>query len=423
MKKKLLNNLGLKLLSVVAAVAVWFVAIMVGNPRQSTSFSNIQVKLINTELLENENKVYEILDHSDIVRVTVQAPRDLIDQIRASDIVATADVSKLTEVNTIAIEYSMTDDVGVLGMTGNHDVVRLKVEERARKWVNVEGDTTGTVADGYMVGNVIRDQTRIEVSGPKSAVEKISKALVLVDVNDATTNVSINADVLLCDAEGNRLNFTNVEKTDVMRVEAQILAKKEIPVEWKPAGIPAEGYLATGVVEYSSPTILIAGQMSALTNISRLILPEAELDITGAADNVVKEINIRRFLPDDVILADGSFNARIAATVYIEPRAERTLIVPAANIAVRNMPEHFEWELLEEVYRVRISGLNAVVSGIDQNAMQGTLDIAEWMNENNIRELKAGTYDIPVNFDIQNVGVSNEVMAHIVISEEEEAEE
>lgn len=423
MKKKLLNNLGLKLLSVVAAIVVWFVAIMVGNPRESTSFSNIQVTSINTELLENENKVYEILDHSDVVRVTVEAPRDLIDKIQASDIVATADVSKLTEVNTIAIEYTMTEDVGILGISGNHDVVRLSVEERATKWVNVDCEATGNVAEGYMVNNITSDQTRIEVSGPKSAVEKISKAVVEVNVKDATNNVSINADVHLYDAEGNMLNLPNVEKPNVMRVEAQILATKEVPIEWNPMGVPAEGYLATGVVEYSSPTVLIAGTVSALSNISKITLPETELDITGATGDVVKDINMRRYLPDDVILADGSFNVKITATVYIEPRADKTLTVPAANITVQNVPDGFEWELLEQAYRVRISGLNADVSAVDQNALQGVLDIAEWMKQNDMRELTSGTYDIPVSFDIaQNVNINNEVVAHIVISEAEEEE-
>lgn len=52
MKRKILNNLGLKLLSVVLAIVFWFLVVMADNPKDSVSFSNIQVNLINTELLE-----------------------------------------------------------------------------------------------------------------------------------------------------------------------------------------------------------------------------------------------------------------------------------------------------------------------------------------------------------------------------------
>ena len=51
-RNRLLNNLGLKLTSVIIAIILWFIVAMVYNPKDSVSFSNIQVNLINTDLLE-----------------------------------------------------------------------------------------------------------------------------------------------------------------------------------------------------------------------------------------------------------------------------------------------------------------------------------------------------------------------------------
>ena len=103
MGKKLLNNLGLKLVSIFLAVVIWFAVVMISNPKDSVTFSGITVNLVNTELLDSEEKLYEVQDNSDKVRVTVEAPRKVINQLRSSDIIAEADVSRLTEVNTIAI--------------------------------------------------------------------------------------------------------------------------------------------------------------------------------------------------------------------------------------------------------------------------------------------------------------------------------
>lgn len=422
-RKRLLNNLGLKLTSVIIAIILWFIVAMVYNPKDSVSFSNIRVSLINTDLLEKGNKVYEILDDSDVVRVTVQAPRNVINQLRASDIVATADVSKLTEVNTIAINYEiLNEEVEILDITGNHDVVQLNVEERAQKWINVQCNIIGAVAEGYMVANTTSDTTRIEVIGPKSAVERISYAGLDIDVNGATSNLSANVDIQLYDAEKNVLELSNIQKNvDNMRVEVQVLATKEVPIEVKPSGIPAEGYLATGEVKVEPETALLAGTVSALSNVNKIVIPETELDITDAENDVVKEINIRKYL-ENVMLADGSFNGRVTVTAFVEPRVEKTVLVPAANLTVLNIPEGFEYEFAEnETCRMRISGLNADVSEIDPNEVHGTIDMAEWMERSNITELKAGTRDVPVSFQLpEEVSIENLTTIRINIVEVED---
>ena len=82
MRKHLLNNLSLKLISLVLAFFLWFVVVQIGDPKDERDMGNIQVKLINTELLEQENKVYEVLDGSDKVRVKVYAPKSVFTQLR-----------------------------------------------------------------------------------------------------------------------------------------------------------------------------------------------------------------------------------------------------------------------------------------------------------------------------------------------------
>ena len=121
----------MKLISVIFAVVLWFLVVIADNPKETRTFANIPVTLTNVELLEKEDKVYEVLDNSDRVRVTVEVPRSDLDKLRSSDIVAEADMSKLTAVNTIAISfYVMNDDVSVSNITGNRDVVQLNVEDK-----------------------------------------------------------------------------------------------------------------------------------------------------------------------------------------------------------------------------------------------------------------------------------------------------
>ena len=55
--------------------------------------------------------------------------------------------------------------------------------------------------------------------------------------------------------------------------------------------------------------------------------------------------------------------------------------------------------------------------------VQGTLDIAAWMREQNMTELTAGVYDIPVDFEVPgDVVIENEVIARVTIKAVEEEE-
>ena len=417
----------MKLISIIFAVVLWFLVVIADNPKETRTFANIPVTLTNVELLEKENKVFEVLDNSDHVRVTVEVPRSDLDKLRSTDIVAEADMSKLTAVNTIAISfYVMNDDVNVSNITGNRDVVHLNVEDRVSTWKSIEPKLQGVVAENYMVAGVSLNQYRVEVSGAQSAVEKIDHAMVEFDVTGATTEQSPNVEVKLCDAEGNILDLPNVTTSaDHVVMTVQVLAVKEVPVELNPTGIPAEGYLATGEMSCEPSTIMIAGTSSTLAGISKISIPQEQLDITDVEESFVSSINIKSYLPGNVRLADSGFNGKVTATVYVEPRAERMLTIPEENISLSKLPEGFDWEFDEESEpcRLTISGLNAVISEVQESELFGTIDIEEWMEEENLATLKPGIYEVPVAIEVpENIDVEEEALIQIIITEVKEDE-
>lgn len=423
MKKKLTHNLGLKLASLVLAFILWFLVVTINNPKDTTSFSNIRVNLINTELLDEENKVYEVLDNTDVVRVTVEAPRSIIQQLRASDIVAEADVSKLTDINTIAITYYV-QNADTVSIEGNHDVVRLSVEDKASKWVRLTSNVVGEVADGYMIANASPDQTMIEVTGPESAVERVSYAKVEIDVSGATTDLSANVEIKLYDKQDNAIEQDNlVKNVDYAHMSVYVLATKEVPIELNVMGEPAEGHMATGVVESTPATVKIAGMPSVLANVNKISIPGEELNITGVMDNMSAVINIKEYLPDNVRLADGSFNGRITAVVYIEPKVEKTLNVALNNISITNLPQDFTASLPEDIeeYAVQVEGLATFIDPLRQAAVSGVVDIAAWMEERELTELTEGVYSIPITFNLsEDIIIKNQVTAQVTIQRKED---
>lgn len=419
MKKLLTRNLGLKLASLLLAFVLWFLVAQIYDPKDTVTFNNIQVRLINTELLDEEGKVYEVLDNSNLVRVTVTGPQSIVkSELRRSDIVAEADMSKLTDINTIAITYyceNISNDS--VEIKGNHDSVRLNVEDKTSKWIKLESNTIGDVASGYMIGNVTLDQTNIEVTGPKSAISQVDHAGVDINVTDSTTSLSANVDIKLYDADDNELVLESVKKNvDSAYMTVEVLATKEVPVEIEYMGVPEDGYMATGEVESSVPTVRIAGTVSTLVGISAITVPEDRMNITGQSDNLVDIINLKEYLPANVRLADKSFDGKITATVYIEPIVSKDLTVAAENISVTGVPDGMEAEITStaEEYNITVSGLSRDVSILHDSSVTGILNLTQWMEDNGVEELTPGTYTIPVTFNLaEDITVTPDINIHI----------
>ena len=419
MKKALTRNLGLKLASLVLAFVLWFLVAQIYDPKDTVTFNNIQVRLINTELLDEEGKVYEVLDNSNLVRVTVTGPQSIVkSELRRSDIVAEADMSKLTDINTIAITYyceNVSNDS--VEIKGNHDSVRLSVEDKTSKWIKLESNTIGEVASGYMIGNVTLDQTNIEVTGPKSAISQVDHAGVDINVTDSSSSLSANVDIKLYDADDNELTLETVKKNvNSAHMTVEVLATKEVPVEIEYMGVPEDGYMATGEVESSVPTVRIAGTASALAGISALTVPEERMNITGQSGDLVDIINLKEYLPSNVRLADKSFDGKITATVYIEPIVTKDLTIPADNISITGVPDDMEAEITStaEEYNITVSGLSRDVSILRDSSVTGVLDLNQWMENNGLEELTPGNYTIPVTFNLsEDITVDTDVNIHI----------
>ncbi|MCH5341209.1 MAG: hypothetical protein J1E01_07065 [Acetatifactor sp.] len=425
MRKKIFHNWGLKLGSLVLAFLLWLLVIQLDDPPDTKTFRGVPVVLTNTELLDEQNKVYQVLDNTDTVTVTVRAPGSIINNLDPSDIVAIADMSKLTEINTIAIAFSVQTADDVESIRGNPDVLRLNVEDRKTKWINLHYNIIGEAAEGYMVSNAQLDLTQIEITGPQSAVDQVSDARVDINVSNATTNLSANVEIQLYDAEGKLLDYGSITKNvNYVRMSVEVLATKEVPVVVSTVGTPAEGFLATGEIRCDPDKVLIAGTSSALANVNRIVIPAEDIDITGASSNVVTSVNIRNLLSDsNVRLADTSLSSNVTVTVFIEPKVEKTLEIAPDNIVILNTPAEISAELVDTdgFFRLTISGLESVVSAVTADTLGARVDLAAWMEEQELEELSPGVHRIPLTFTLSDdVEAENSVMVQVMINELED---
>jgi YbbR domain-containing protein len=200
--KRLTANWGLKLASLIFAVIVWFLITNVNDPITSVRYTNVPVTLKNTNLITDQGQVYTILDNTDTINsVTLYAPRSIIDSLSQNNLVATADIQALSSLNTVSIDVVTNKYYDKIEkIVTSSDVVKLNVERKASKSLALNATTSGSLADGYVIGDVTTEQNMVRISGPESVVSQITSAAVDVDVTGFTSNIGTDADIVLLDS-------------------------------------------------------------------------------------------------------------------------------------------------------------------------------------------------------------------------------
>ena len=403
-KRMLLDNWVLKLASLTVAFLLWFVVVTVDDPIQDKTFYNIKVNVLNTKKFTDAGMVVEVLDGTDVVRnVSFEAPRSVLNAITTSDIVAVADMNNLTLNNTVEIELSCPKyPAEVMNLEGNVEFVKLNIEEKISKWIDIEEKTIGEVAEGYLIGNVTLDRNRMEIEGPASKINQVKKAVVDVNVAEINSDISAAVDVYLLDAEGETM-ISDAIKRNVTSVTAKVdvLKIKEIPVEYVPVGEVAEGYLTTGVMDAGPATVLIAGNSPAIDEFSKITVSE-ELDLTDVTETLIKEINLKDYLPAGMVFADSAFNGKANVTVYVEDEVKKEVYVRRNNLQIVSAPEDMMVQVVvgQEMPRLTVSGLKEDVDPLSEATLFGKVDVEKWINQNQLEEITPGTYSLPIEFQL-----------------------
>ena len=186
MRKMLTNNLGLKLLSIIAAVMLWLIIVSVDDPVIYQEFSGIRVTMLNEDAVTDKDKVYRIEDNSDIISIRVQARRSVLEKLSSEDFTATADMEKNIKLdNLVGIEVSCNNrnirTSDIRDITKSRENVVIRIEDASSEQFNVVVNQIGQEGDGYLVGKALPEQSLIEISGPASVIAEIRR--VVVDLN------------------------------------------------------------------------------------------------------------------------------------------------------------------------------------------------------------------------------------------------
>lgn len=421
------NNFGLKLLAIVISCGLWFMVDSITDPVERKVFNNIPVEIINTELITNEGKVYEVLDGTDTVNVTAIGKSSVFDYVSRDDLKAVADLSELTFMNTVGIRVSSARNNSELEFRTNIDNVKLAIEkmDRDQKVINVS--TSGEPASGYVVGGITPSQNVVRYSGPESLINQIDHIDAVININGYSSDINTTADLKIYDADNNEIKNSSIKlNITTVDVAVSILATKIVPLSFVVPDEPASGYVVNGEMLSVPETVVIAGRSGVLDGVSRIVVSDPALSVEELTESKTAIVNIRKYLPTGVQFADSSFNGNVSVTIGIEPLVTKELKVPSRNFAAGNTPENLNVTLKEakeqETYTIRISGTSAAVEAVQEESVIGVVDMDSLLQKLELTEWSAGVYQGDLTFNLPDTVTLEKPYQMTVVLEEIEQE-
>ena len=389
MKEKLLNNLSLKILSAVCAIIIWIIIVNVYDPSTSVTVSGVEVQLVNTESLTEKEYAYDVVDGSKI-SVYISGPRSIVTDIKAKDIVATADLSNVTVFSDyVDIDVKVVKDgvsASSIEIAPKTTAIRLKIENRVTKTFNIDTELVGTPADGYVIGGQQISPSSVKVTGTSSVVDSISSVKVSYDVSGATMNISDAAPIKLYDSQGTEIVDDRIElsKTAV-DIKVNVLMTKTVPVTYKTKGTPADGYGVSGIDQAVTEAV-IAGTEDALRDVNSIDVPDSAIDVSGLNADKIFHVRLSSYLPGNItVMSEGVVNV----TVRIYPVSEREISVPVTGIVLSNLPQGYNISFGDvTAVNITVTREQSVLTALTVTGIIPTIDLSGIKEGDNTLRLK-----------------------------------
>lgn len=384
MRRKILHLI----LSAIVAFALWLYVITIVNPGYEATFYDIPVVLTNESALADRGLMLD-MKSSPTVTLKLSGNRSDLIQLDKSNIVITADLSRIREAGEQPLSYTITYPGNVA--EGSIDVlsklpgaITVTTVATDTKTIPVNPIISGTVENGYFDerDDAILSAETVQIHGPAHIIKDITQAVFYVDLNGLSESISETYTLILCDDEGNPVETDRVA-ANISQVDLDLKIQRYKGVSLDFDKLFGSNTMEENTVITIDPSVIhVSGSDQLLDNMGdTLILGQLDInkiliDILGddtekyLDEPWTKEFNIK--LPDGA----GNVSNITTATVTITFRDLMVKKLSISNIVLEHLAEGLEAELLTKKLDVIVCGPKAQVEALTSGVMKAKVDLS-----------------------------------------------
>lgn len=413
-KAKIFENFGLKILAVFISILLWLAVINVSDPVINTTYTEIPVIVTNTESVTTNGKVYE-LESESTVTISVSAKRSIQDYLSEDNFKAVVDLEDYDEATgQVPIRVESNKYNGQIeSMKSKTEFAVVNIEEMLRKQFMIVPIVSGDPEEGYVVGEVSTAENIVRVSGAESVVSAIKKVTAEMSVSGLNSDVNTSVDLKLYDQDGRQIKDNNLTKNiSTVAMSAQILATKELPLNFTVSGSPKDGYSISGALTASADTVLVAGKQAVLAKMTSVDVSPAAVSVEGADKDVELNVDLTGYLPDGIVLVDPDNTKIVAVEVPIDAIVTKEIEIEKTSIQMVGLPGELEAEYIgnADTVAIEVEGVSEKIAAMKVADISLQINWDAYMQSQNSDGLTKGTYRVPVTIVLpEGVALKKEV--------------
>lgn len=391
MKKLILHNLGLKIVTLFVAFIFWQLVIGLADPVVTETFRDIPVTMLNEELVTNKGRVYQVVDNNKKITVTIKGKTSIVRSITSDMLEATANFEEIELASLVPVRVSVRGISGnmVESMAMPNNII-VNIEDSASKKFPITPVAIGDVGEGKVLGSISADTETITISGPASIIDTITKVEARINVTDLADDASINSELIYFDESSLTIDQTLLsnELSDPVKVNVEILNSKSVSLKFDELSEITTGYEVVSITSEPS-AVVVYGSDEKLDSLDVIQISGADINVKGKTGKVDKVLDINDYLPEGIYLFDKDA-ASIAATIQIDELGTKSLEVPVQSIVVHNNPEelNLEYNAVTDIM-LTFTGKDSILSDLSVDDVRLSIDLTTYN--------KQGEFDVEVN--------------------------
>lgn len=309
------QTLIIKLVCVLLSFGLWLYITNIENPTRSYTLKGVPVKLLNTQTLRQFDLAVSP-DQTFDVNLSLEGDSKDIYSVEKDQFSLVADIGEYalkTGVNNIPVQ--VVDYPEKLNIKNNNNlIVQVKLEKLISKEFNVISQVEVNYASGAYKDREKFSSSKVEVSGPESAVNKVVNVAMVGELDDVNKNTTKEFLLEPLDVNGDVVKDVKLSK-DKEKMSVYVSNSKTVDIKTNYIGNLPDGYKLVSTIP-SKKSVQIIGEKNDIDSVNTL--STEDINLSDIKESTQKKVKI--LLPEGISLADE--DNYVTININVEPITE-----------------------------------------------------------------------------------------------------
>ncbi len=374
LRELILGNFYIKLLSFTIAFILWFVTMNINNPVIDKDVS-VSLTLKNEYLVTDKDFVVvnkEELENT-LIQVKIKGKRNDINSYRnyGDAVTATVDLAQIDLSNEailgqpisvpVSVNTSYPDMFTIYNLYPLTVIVNIDIVES--KTVPVYADVKGTPMPSYVLqGSPVMSKTSTTITGPRSVLRDVTKAVLPLNVTDAIGDVEREVAPVIYNANGSNVTssiYSGLEPIHIIQKVAKA-STVEIVQPSLIGDLPQGHSLGEYTTDITSIDVL-ADETNPNLSFNPIVLDT--IDITEITETTTFQEDITQKLLDQGLKTKDDTPCVVTTTVVVVEDVQKTIEIPVSKVEFSDVD--YSYGVNDKEFYITIAGSEEIMNTVD----------------------------------------------------------